>query len=293
MGLDPHVFAGNPLDRASNERRDAEWLAACLAHPDARYLAFRELEVLADPGPPPELAWRGADQLAAVEAPPPVLLGLRDDVPHLAVDVSALDGAALDGLAAGTAFVEARGIAPGLSLADAGVLAQARSLVDWHARHRFCARCGGPTKPRSGGGARRCEACAAEHFPRVDPVVIVLVTRGERCLLARPGTRPGPMYTCVAGFMEPGETIEEAVRREVLEETGVAVGAVCHADATSGEIAVDLDEIADAQWFERADVAKALEASEAGWEVGVGAPFGVPPPMTIAHQLIRAWAPRS
>ena len=303
-----HVFAGNPLDRSDNERRDPEWLAACLADDRARYLPFRDLEVLVRQASPPELAWLGAERLDDVGVrEQAVLLGLRDGVPQLAIDVSALGAPALEALAAGAEFAATRGVAAALPAGDSGVLAQARSLLDWHARHGFCAACGGPTAPRLGGGVRRCGACDAEHYPRVDPVVIVLVTLGARALLASPSARAGTMFTCIAGFMEPGEAVEEAVRREVFEETGVRVGAVryhssqpwpfpsslmlgCHADAASEDIAVDLGEIAEARWFARDDVARALAASAGGWDAVGDLGFAIPPPMTIANQLIRAWA---
>ena len=320
--LAPHVFAGNPLDRAENERRDPEWLAACLADERARYLPFRDLEVLVRQGQqgrggaPPALGWVGPSRLEEAGARQhAVLLGLREGTPQLAVDVSALDTAVLDALAAeagdaetGDAeFAAARAVAAALPAGDSGVLAQARSLIGWHARHGFCAVCGALTVPRLGGGARRCEACSAEHHPRVDPVVIVLVTLGERALLASPAARAATMYTCIAGFLEPGESLEEAVRREVLEESGVHVGAVryhssqpwpfpsslmlgCHADAASEAIAVDQQEIADARWFEREVVARALVAAAGGSGAAAEVGFAIPPPMTISHQLIRAWA---
>ena len=301
-----HTFAGNPLDRSSNERRDRAWIEATLQHPDARYLVFRDLNPLIRGQASPQLAWRSRAQLATFHAPAAVLLGVRDGTPHLAADVTGVDAATLDTLAGDDAFTGAREAGAALPLAEAGILAQARSLIDWHARSRYCPACGGGTAPRVSGDMRRCGTCGADHFPRVNPVVIVLVTHGERCLLARPSARMLPMYTCVAGFIEPGETIEEAVRREVHEETGVEVGAVryhssqpwpfpsslmigCHADATSTDIEVDRDEIGDAQWFTRDEVAQALAATDAGVEPSGGAGFGVPPPFTIAHQLIRAW----
>ena len=170
---EPPVFAGNPLDRSDNERRDPEWLAACLADERARYLPFRDLEVLVRHGSPPELAWVGRARLEDVAVRErAVLLGLRDGVPHLAIDVSALDAPALAALATdgqdapSTEFAAARGVAAALPAGDSGVLAQARSLLDWHARHGFCAVCGGATAPRLGGGVRRCGACEAEHYPR-------------------------------------------------------------------------------------------------------------------------------
>ncbi len=301
-----NTFAGNPLNRSSNERRDRAWLEAALADPDARYLAFRNLDPLVRGGEAsPRLAWRTRDALPDAEAAS-VLLGVRDDTPHLAVDVSGAGDAALETLAGADAFMGARDAGSTLPQEETGILAQARSLLDWHARNGFCATCGGATVPRLGGDMRRCTACNAEHFPRVNPVVIVLVADGDRALLANPTARRAPMYTCVAGFMEPGETIEEAVRREVFEETGVRVGAVryhstqpwpfpsslmigCHADAASAEIAVDHEEIGDAQWFTRDRVRVALASAGEGAGPSPEAGFGVPPPFTIAHQLIRAW----
>ena len=301
-----NTFAGNPLNRSSNERRDRAWLEATLADPDARYLAFRGLDPLVRGGETsPRLAWRTRDALPGIEDSA-VLLGVHDGTPHLAVDVSAVGAEALEALAGADAFMGARDAGATLPQDETGILAQARSLLDWHARNGFCATCGDKTVPRLGGDMRRCTTCGAEHFPRVNPVVIVLVADGDRALLANPTARRAPMYTCVAGFMEPGETIEEAVRREVFEETGVRVGAVryhstqpwpfpsslmigCHADAASAEIAVDHEEIGDAQWFTRDRVRVALASAGEGAGPSTEVGFGVPPPFTIAHQLIRAW----
>lgn len=301
-----HTFAGNPLDRSANQRRDRAWLEATLADPAARYLTFRDLDPLVGGGAQaPRLAWRGSGDLPSAEGER-VLLGVRDGTPHLAVDVSAADPATLEALAGDDVFMGARDAGAALPREETGILAQARSMLDWHARNGFCATCGGGTAPRPGGDMRRCTACDAEHFPRVNPVVIVLVARGDRALLANPTARRAPMYTCVAGFMEPGENIEDAVRREVFEETGVRVGEVryhssqpwpfpsslmigCHADAASEAIEVDREEIGDAQWFTREDVAAALASAREGDGPSRAAGFGVPPPFTIAHQLIRAW----
>ena len=306
-GYDPgHVFTGSPLDRASNDRRDSGWIEAQLAHPGRRYLALRNLEALVEDGP--AVVWLAADELpAAALDGDAVLLGLEAGEPRFALDLTGLDEGSLTGLLAGERrFAEVRGVAPDLSADDSAILAQARSFLDWHARHRFCAACGAATGPRNGGGMRVCAGCGAEHFPRVDPVVIVLVIDGERCLLVSGRGRPGSNYTCIAGFMEPGETVEEAVRREVLEESGVEVGAVryhssqpwpfpaslmlgCHAEAVSEAITVDPEEIRDARWFPRADVARAVAFSAGEIEGESGLDFGVPAPFTISHQLIRAW----
>ncbi len=303
-----HVFTGSPLDRAGNERRDAAWVQAQLAHAGRRFLALRDLEALVEGDPAPTIAWLTPGELpdGALDGDA-VLLGLDGPAPRFAIDLTAVDEAALAApLANGRRFAEVRGVAPDLSTDDTAVVAQARSYVDWHARHRFCAVCGGPTAPRNGGGMRVCGDCNAEHFPRVDPVVIVLIIDGDRCLLVSGRGRPGSNYTCIAGFMEPGETVEEAVRREVREEAGVEVAAVryhssqpwpfpaslmlgCHAEAASELIAIDPEEIKDARWFDRADVARALAFAAGEIEGESGLDFGVPAPFTISHQLIRAW----
>ena len=155
---------------------------------------------------------------------PRFLLGLRDGVAHFALDVSGVE----DDLTAGAErrYVDVRTAATLLSAEDAGITAQARSQVDWHARHGFCSVCGAPTEALRGGQQRTCRSCGADHFPRTDPVVIVVVTDGDRCLLGQSHGRLSQMrmFSALAGFMDQGESIEEAVRREVLEEAGVRVG---------------------------------------------------------------------
>lgn len=182
---------------------------------------------------------------------------------------------------------------------ELGLLATARSLLTWHARNGFCANCGSPTGVRAGGFRRECPTCGAHHFPRTDPVVIMLIRRGDACLLGRAPRFPEGMYSCLAGFLEPGETIEDAVRRETFEETRVRVGAVayhasqpwpfpaslmigCIADALDETIVADPAELADARWFPRAEVAAMLERRQ-------GDGLSGPPPMAIAHVLMRAF----
>lgn len=180
---------------------------------------------------------------------------------------------------------------------EAGMLAEAKSLLSWHASHRFCARCGGPTRATRSGFRRDCDGCGAQHFPRTDPVVIMLITHGERALLGRQTRFPKGNYSCLAGFVEPGETIEDAVRRETFEEAGVRVGAVsymlsqpwpfpsslmigCRGEALDDVIDFDREELEDCRWFTRADLALMLRDEH---------PEGVrtPPPVAIAHHLIR------
>ena len=187
----------------------------------------------------------------------------------------------------------------GLSPQEAGLYATARSLIDWHQRHGFCAACGGATKPQKGGWARACADCGAEHFPRVDPVVIMLAVHEGRILLGRQHRFPAGQYSALAGFVEPGECLEDAVARELFEEAGICVRDVryvasqpcpfpsslmvgCIAECDDPALTLDETEIEHAFWAERADVVAALEKSDT-------APFKLPSPIAIAHHLIAAW----
>ena len=186
---------------------------------------------------------------------------------------------------------------------DLAIYGTARSLVDWHARHRFCARCGQPTKPTKGGWQRTCGGCQAEHFPRVDPVTIMLVEHQGQVLLGRQAMWPKGRFSALAGFMEPGESIEETVAREVFEEAGVRVRGVtyvasqpwpfpsqlmigCHAYADSADLAIDANEIEEARWFTRDEVCEAMAAGVRGED---GAAFIAPPPHAVAHHLLAWW----
>ncbi len=268
-----NVFAGGGLDRAGHQRRDEAWVDGLRADPAARFLPLWRLEALID-GAAPAIAWLdGAavaeDMAAGAQS---VLLGLDGAVAHFAVDLSARseDARGKPPFADKGAFHDVRRIAGQVPRGDAAILAQARSMIDWHARHGFCAQCGGPTRSSADGYVRRCtdQACDAQHFPRTDPVVIMLVTDGERCLVGRSGRFAIKLYSALAGFLEPGETIEEGVRREVMEEAGIKVGAVryhssqpwpypsslmigCIADALTTDIHVDGEELEDAHWFGR------------------------------------------
>ena len=244
------------------------------------------------------LAWAPAgDWLAG--AGEPILLGTQGGAARFAADVSGLpEPAAIRGFRAGVEFQGLRTAAPNLPAAEAAIAAQARGLVGWHERHPFCAACGGKTRSRNGGSSRSCASCRTEHFPRTDPVVIVVVSRRGRALLGRSGRFPGNLYSALAGFMEAGESVEETVRREVAEEAGVRVGAVryvasqpwpfpaslmlgCLAEGLSDEITIDAEELEDARWFSRAEIIDAL--------AGRNDALRVPQPIAIAHHLIRAW----
>jgi NAD+ diphosphatase len=298
-----YTFAGNPLDRVSQRRRDGAWIASLLDDPETRLLPFRELKpVISDPSAAaldwqPAAPWRATIDSGATL----VFLGIGEGRAHFALDVS--NAPAADGDKGATA--DARSLATAIPGPQAAILAEARSALDWHARHSFCAQCGTPSAISSGGWGRRCPNCRAHHYPRVDPVVIMLAVSGERCLLGRNRRRVGTRYSCLAGFMEPGETIEEAVRREVLEESGIEVGRVRYlasqpwpfpstlmlgllAQALSQEIRIDAEELAEARWFEREEVRAMVERSRTDDPIpGVAT---LPPPLAIGHQLVRRWA---
>jgi NAD+ diphosphatase len=301
----PHVFAGSPFDRASHLRRDGDWLAERLADADSRVLPLWQLKALIDPGEAPEIAWQPGDTLEAFgpDHDEIVFLGLKDEVAHFATGLNGVDNPAIGGSLQGRGkFIDVRSIAPQLGDGEAAILAQARSLVDWHARHRFCAVCGGATGMEDAGYQRKCtaEACGATHFPRTDPVVIMLVLKDDRCMLGRQPWWPKGMFSALAGFVEPGESIEEGVRREVKEEAGIEVGAVryhssqpwpfpsslmigCMAEALTEEVHIDGHELQEAGWFDRDEITEMVAA----WH-NMRAPR-TPPPMSIAHQLCRAW----
>jgi NAD+ diphosphatase len=196
-------------------------------------------------------------------------------------------------------FVEIRGLMPTLTRLEGECIATARALTGWHATHRFCANCGAESATESAGWVRKCPSCGTQHFPRTDPVVIMAITRGDRLLLGRGPTWPDRMYSLLAGFVEPGESIEAAVRRETMEESAITVGPVryvasqpwpfpmslmfgCHGDATSDAITIDTTELADARWVTRDDVLAIL--------AGTHASIGAPRKGAIAGALIEAWA---
>lgn len=225
-----------------------------------------------------------------------VFLGLREGRGCFAAVPDAGDAGALQ---MGGRARAAMGI---LNDDDLAAYGMARSLVDWHARHRFCAQCGQATASAKGGWQRDCGSCNAQHFPRVDPVTIMVVEYDGKLLLGRQPRFPAGFYSALAGFVEPGESIEEAVAREVLEEAGVTVREVtyvasqpwpfpsqlmvgCHAFANEAELTVDNTELEDARWFTRAEVTAAMTGAE-------GAFFTPPPPQAIAHQLLKWWLQR-
>ena len=312
-----NTCSGGMLDRAGNQRRDPAWIEAQRAAPNGRYLPLWRLKApIASEGP--RLYWTSAEESGAADGAATILLGIDGEgIPHFATDLQPGDEAPPLGDA--VRYEEVRTIAPAIRHEDTALLAQARSLIDWHARHGYCAVCGAPTLMDDAGYVRRCsnEDCRAQHFPRTDPVVIMLIHHGEDCLIGRQKWFPEGFYSTLAGFMEPGESIEEAVRREVVEETNIAVGPVryhssqpwpypsslmigCIGEATETEIAVDDIELDDARWVDRKTIRAAVErVTEMSADplarpdslAGIGdLGLKVPGPMAIAHQLMRAWA---
>lgn len=295
------VFTQSPLNRAGHLRRDSAWLQTAAQAADARYLALIELKPLIAVGQSPAIHWLDAAALQALggETAGAVFLGLDGESPRFAQTLAA--PCPIDGKIAKA--IDVRTIAAQLPLGEAAILAQARCLIDWHGRHGFCALCGQASLSIDGGYARRCrdQSCGAQHFPRTDPVAIMLIVQKDRCLLGRqPGFAAG-VYSALAGFVEPGESIEEAVRREALEESGVTIGAVryvasqpwpfpsnlmlgCIAEALTQEITIDQTELQDARWWTRDQVAAMARNS-----LDPAAERRLPPPLSLAHQLALHW----
>jgi len=290
-----HVFSSNPIDRVQAERRNEAWLDAQLHHPRSRFLPFRKLSPAIHHSDAPQLGWMDSERaLRLAGGAQAILLGLHEGAAHFAFEVAETDEGALTGVE----FVDARTVGAALPATDAGILAQARSMLDWHARNRFCPSCGGALASIEGGARRACAGCGARHYPQVSPSVIVLVEHQGRCLLARRAGTNTNRHSCLAGYVEPGESLEEAVAREVMEESGVQIADVryhssqpwpfpatlmvgCTAQATTDAIAVDGVELAFAGWFSRDEVRSAL--------AGTNPDLTVPDAVAIAHHLIRDW----
>jgi NAD+ diphosphatase len=298
-----YCFAGNPLDRVSQRRQDAGWVASLLEDPATRVLPLHGLKPPVCHSSAASLDWQSVAPWRPLidSGNTLILLGIRDGRAFFALDAGSTEAASDNG----SALMDARAAAPMIDGGEAAILAEARSLIDWHDRHRFCARCGTPSVVASGGWVRHCAECKTHHFPRVDPVVIMLGVRGERCLLGRGHRRPGARFSCLAGFMEPGETLEEAVRREVLEESGIHIGRVHYlasqpwpfpsslmmgflGEALTEEITIDPEEIAEARWFERDEVRAMVERSRS--DAPIPDLPTLPPPLAIGHQIARRWA---
>ena len=289
LNLPPHVYSSIGYDRAAERRDDAAWQAAALRDPATGFLVMHGLKslVIEDASGPRALLLDAAS-LAAFRPEEPVFLGLYDGRAVFAID---LDGAALEG---GT-YLELRAVTAGLPPGEAGLLAFARALAHWRLRHRHCGACGGRMATLQAGHCRRCEACGFDTFPRTDPAVICLVVSGDYCLLGRSRHFPEGMFSTLAGFVEPGESLEQTIFREIREEVGIEVTAVRYrssqpwpfpqslmlgfrAEAAFTPPRIDPAEIEAARWFHRDEL---LDAATR--------PVRLPNPDSIARYLIEEW----
>ncbi|MPZ59080.1 MAG: NAD(+) diphosphatase [Rhizobiales bacterium] len=302
LGSKPRLgYTESNIERAAELRGDAAALArlagnshACAYAVGGELVVMKQNSALADP------LFEMAEAHALGETAESVFLGLADGAGRFGIGLAP---AAVEALKTRNDLIitDLRSIAMKGLVAPEHLppLAEAKAMLHWHARHRFCSNCGAPSNLVDGGWKRQCAACKVEHFPRTDPVVIMLAAAGNRCLLGRSGRFAASMWSCLAGFVEPGEAIEDAVRRETLEEAGIRCGRVtyfrsqpwpfpmslmigCHAEALNTDIVVDRTELEDARWFDREEVALMLMRRHPDG-------LGTPPPVAIAHHIIRAW----
>ncbi len=303
------MFADNPINRDDHRRDDANWLKVTMHSSNARYLIIVDDKIAMSVTPSLSKATFQYDEIKALSEnilQEAIYLGLWDGVPYFTLKITLNESEQLFDKHPSIKAIDLRSIALGMVGVTnqeglLGVLSQAKALFNWHETHPFCSKCGAETSMASAGYKRVCvsDACGASHFPRTDPVVIMLVLDGDQCLLGRGHNWPVGRYSALAGFMEPGESIEQAVRREVFEETAVKVGRVhylcsqpwafptnlmigCFAEAQSRDITLDPIEMEDAKWFHRDEIKAALNSPDESSLL-------VAPAIAIAHNLLRAW----
>lgn len=294
----PNAFTRSPLDRAGHRRKDEAWLKAAMENDQTALLVFNKgRPFLYESGGGLFIRWLAPHVHAQLgdRDLPLIFLGVdSNEAPHFACEIT--DPAALGDLGM---FEELRPAAPRLEANKLPIIGTARAIFEWHGRNRFCANCGAPSRVVEAGWVRKCDACNAEHYPRVDPVCIMVPTFGDKCFLGRQRAWPKGMHSALAGFIEPGEAIEEAVARETLEEAGLKVrqvithstqpwpfphslmiGVLCEVD--DDKDTVDTTELESGRWFTREE-AKLLIAMKHpdAW---------CPPPFAIAHQLLKTWS---
>ncbi len=291
----PNPYTGSPLDRASHLRTDAAWIADALSHPATRFVPVwrgQNLFRTAADGTPDAVFPVGLATAGSTWA----FLGNSGGAATFALDLSGTGDPATAVPDELGQFSDLRTIGAGLPADQAAILAHARGLMHWRSRHRFCGVCGAACEPHSAGNVMACAGCGTHHFPRTDPAVIMLVAHGDKVLLGHSARFPNSvMYSTLAGFVEPGESLEEAVAREVMEESGVAVARVryhssqpwpfpgsimlgFYADGLTEEITLDETELTDARWFSRAE----LRDPKANG-------FALPRADSIARRLIEDW----
>jgi NAD+ diphosphatase len=285
------------LDRAATARADPAWVTERLGDPDSRGVFAGREGVLVRDGEEPELLRRPLGDLAAAGAPvgQPILLGLDGTSALFAIDLDALPRAAADTLTRGGRVIAVRAAGAVLPRREGGLAAYLTAILNWHRANRFCANCGTATEVREAGDSRHCPSCGAVHFPRTDPVVIMVVACGERLLMGRDANWPAHRYSVLAGYVAPGETLEEAVVREVREESGVEVSGARYlasqpwpfpsslmlgfeARSPGGEPTAGDGELEDVRWFTLEEVRAAIRGQSTTLEL--------PRPVSIARQLI-------
>jgi NAD+ diphosphatase len=308
LSIITNTFAGNPLNRDSERRGDEAWLTEKLADPESLAVALWNGKPLVEDLPGEDgkpsgvqIAYLRADMAQDLAGSNEKLLymGLWKDIAVFAVDIDTATDPAEGPLQGLGRFEELRGAAATLPPADAGILATAKSMFEWRRRHRWCSNCGQKSEVADGGWKRICPACEAEHFPRTDPVAIMLAVFDGKCLLGRQAAWPKGMFSALAGFIEPGETMEEACARELKEEAGLTATAVRYhssqpwpwpgslmlgliAEVDSADAAPDQTELEEVRWFSKEETAQLLKGELEG--------AFCPPSLAIAHQLIKAWS---
>lgn len=302
----PNVFSNYPLDKAGHRRRDTAWLETAGADPKAMLAPMWRMQpfLMGAPRGPREIGWLGMHTRSALGNGPLVFLGEDDGgAPLFALQIPDRFDVAESPIADLGSFEDMRVAAAQLSAGDVAMLGCAKALFEWHARHGYCANCGEKSALVDAGWKRQCAACNAEHFPRVDPVVIMLAVHGDRCCMGRQKQFPPGMYSALAGFVEPGESLEEACARELFEEVGLRATSVRYhssqpwpfpssmmigliAEVEGDVVTLDKDEIDEAIWLTKEEARQALAG---GLELGGGRVWA-PPPIAIAHHLVKAWA---
>jgi NAD+ diphosphatase len=297
----PNFYVAEGFDRAAHRRKDAAWLEARRTDPNSLIVPVWRARNLVVLGEPPAAWFPDMGVVARGGEEPLIFLGETVEHAYFACDLSALEETDAQALARACApaaeFIDLRRVGALLPRRDGALLAYARGVTHWHSRHRFCGVCGAPTVAQTAGHTRLCtnRDCATMHFPRTDPATIMLVTDGDRCLLGRQKVWIPGMYSTLAGFVEPGESLEQAVAREVREESGIEVGAVryhssqpwpfpaslmlgFHAVARSRDLVIDSEELEDGRWFTAAEVRNFAALG-----------LSLPRPDSIARRLVESW----
>jgi NAD+ diphosphatase len=297
-------FSGNNIDRLEVQRRDENWISDKLSDPESKVIVYNKSKVLVKKIfsnitlkfiPLGDIKSKGIE-------PKLILVGDLSGEIYLATDLNDFADEKVNTiLSDGDEFIDCRTAGDELSLSQGGIISQSKSQLEWNRKNGFCGICGGKTNGQRGGQSRKCLTCETEMFPRTDPVIITLVSDGDYCLLGQSKGRLSKLniYSCLAGFVDQGESIEEAVSREIMEESGIKVKNVnyyasqpwpfpwslmigCHAEAETNEINYDEHEMHSVKWFHRDEVLDALKESNDN--------LSVPGSIAIAHHLIKAWA---